>query len=236
MHSFRLRLWRLRFLVAALCGGLGVVLLVQVVRPAPPPTAHAVVLVTDVPAGTPLTRADVALVAREAHTVPHGAVTAPDDVEGYEAAVRLEEGQLLTGSLIGTDRPAALAPPDTVVVPVHLPDTADVLSAGDRVDLLSPPPPDSLLPAPRTASAATPTGAADDVADATSGGPPEQVSSGTVLARRALVLPRSERGSASGDGILGGVADPSSILLVAVTPQEAPALATASGLAAVLVP
>ncbi|SDS21508.1 hypothetical protein SAMN04489860_1055 [Paraoerskovia marina] len=119
---------------------------------------------------------------------------------------------MLTKALVGAGRPADLAPEDTVVVPVRLPDTAEMLHAGDRVDLLAPPEPDVL-------------GAGTD--------DPEDTE---VLARGALVLPRTTDLGASGSGLLSSTPETTTTLLVAVSPAEAPALATASRLAAVFVP
>ncbi len=169
----------------------------------------------DLAPGGVLTADDVELATRQASTVPPTALRGADGLDeavGRETAVLLTPGQVLTEALVGAGRPADLAPDDTVVVPVRLPDTAEMLHAGDRVDLLAPPEPDVL-------------GAGTD--------DPEDTE---VLARGALVLPRTTDVGASGSGLLSSTPETTTTLLVAVSPSEAPALATASRLAAVFVP
>ncbi|SDS21563.1 SAF domain-containing protein [Paraoerskovia marina] len=70
MHSLRLTLWRLRFVVAAICAGLGVLVLAHALRPPPVPTTEVVVAVRDLAPGGVLTADDVELATRQASTVP----------------------------------------------------------------------------------------------------------------------------------------------------------------------
>lgn len=137
----------------------------------------------------------------------------PDDVaeevEGRALAVGVPAGTPLVEGVLAPADLFAAAPPGTVAAPVRL---ADAELAG----LLS-------------------TGDRVDVLAARpEGGEAERV------ARRALVLSGPTQAAASGGGLLGGAApSPSGLVLLAVGPEEARALAghAASGvLSAVLVP
>lgn len=217
MHTLRLLLWRLRFVIAAVCAGVGTLIVVHAVRPAPPPALEVVVTLRDVMPGVPLTADDVGLMPRPSDSMPTSALTDVTAAVGHEAAVMLSADQVLTGPLVGAGSPTDLAPADTVVVPVRLDGTADILRAGDRIDLLAPPPSDEFTDVKTRDDGTTP------------------ATTALTLAHRALVLPRTTD-TETGGGILGGTAESSNVLLVAVAPGEAPALATAPHLAAVLVP
>lgn len=130
-------LWRGRAVVAALCLGVAAAATVQALRPAPPPTVPVVVLAADVPAGTPLTAADVAVAHLPPAAVPAGAPRAPADVVGSSPVVDLVARQVLAPALLGGGAPAG--PAGTVVAAVRLDDpaVAALLTPGAHVDLVA---------------------------------------------------------------------------------------------------
>jgi Flp pilus assembly protein CpaB len=206
-------LWRGRFVVVAVCCGMAAAAAVQVLRPAPPPMRDVVVPTHRLAPGSAVARSDVELRAVPADLAPAGALTDPADAVGRVPAVALPAGFPLAPELVAGGEVVALAPHGTVVVPVRLDDSAAaLLRPGDRVDLVS-------------------TAAGADGDDG-------------YLARRALVLPSASRArdaDAGATGLLGAARDdpPAVVTLVAVAPEEAPALSAASGtgtVGAVLVP
>lgn len=207
-------LWRSRFVVAAACCGLAATAAVHALRPPAPPTADVVVPVRTLAAGRPVAEDDVALRALPAEAVPDDALADPGDAVGRTPAVALPAGLPLTGALVAGGEVVARAPDGTVVVPVVLDSTAAaLLRPGDRVDLVT------------TAQAAA--------------GSPDAA----YLARGALVLPSAGRqpDEPSTGGLLGGGAGgtTTAATLLAVDPDEAPAVSAASGsgtVGAVLVP
>jgi Flp pilus assembly protein CpaB len=207
-------LWRSRFVLAAACCGLAATAAVHALRPPAPPTTDVVVPVRTLAAGRPVAPDDVALRALPARAVPDDALGDPDDAVGRTPAVALPAGLPLTDGLVAGGEVAARAPDGTVVVPVLLDATAAaLLRPGDRVDLVTTAQPD--------------------------GGSPDAA----YLARGALVLPSAGRqpDEPAGGGLLGGPAggDAAAATLLAVGPDEAPAVSAASGsgtVGAVLVP
>jgi Flp pilus assembly protein CpaB len=207
-------LWRSRFVLAAACCGLAATAAVHALRPPAPPTTDVVVPVRTLAAGRPVVADDVALRALPAEAVPDDALGDPGDAVGRTPAVALPAGLPLTRELVAGGEVVARAPHGTVVVPVVLDATAAaLLRPGDRVDLVTTAQPD--------------TGSPD----------------AAYLARGALVLPSAGRqpDEPTGGGLLAGGAGaaPSAATLLAVGPDEAPAVSAASGsgtLGAVLVP
>jgi Flp pilus assembly protein CpaB len=208
---WRLLAWRGRFVVAAACIGVATSAALHVVDPPPARTVPVVVTAHAVEAGAALGRADVRVAHLPAGLAPSGAATAVSGVDGASTAVPLGAGTpLVPGVLAPRD---VRGPAGTVVASVRFADqaAARLLVAGMRVDVL----------------AATVEGA-----------------TGRTVARRALVLPTPASAVASSDdgGLLGGPtsddADAPPVLL-AVTPDEATAIAGASAsalLSAVVVP
>ncbi|MEU2202432.1 Flp pilus assembly protein CpaB [Isoptericola sp. NPDC019482] len=210
-------LWRVRFVLAAVCCGLAAVAVVQAVRPAPPPSVAVVVPAHPLAAGEPVAADDLTTVAVAAALVPDGAVTDPDDLVGRSPVTTLPAGLPLHPALLPGGGVVAQAPKGTVVVPVRLEDTAaGWLRPGDRVDLVV------------TGDAARP--AAGDGAEGSSDSDRED---DAYLARRALVLPRPDSAEpAGGGGLLAGATGTSQgadVTLVAVSEDEAPGLSAASG-------
>ncbi len=138
-RALRLRgtLWRVRFLVAAVCLGAAAGVVVQALRPAPAPTVAVVVLARDVAAGTTLTAADVALARLPPDVVPAGAFTDPGPTVGRATAVDLPAHQVLGATLLV--EPGLGAPVGAVVAAVRLDDpaVAGLLVPGLHVDLVA---------------------------------------------------------------------------------------------------
>ncbi|GEL95016.1 hypothetical protein CCO02nite_16740 [Cellulomonas composti] len=208
---WRAALWRGRFLVAAAALALATALGLQSLRAPAPATVSLLVAAHDLAAGTTLADSDV----RVAHVPASAAVDAafrdPAEVLGAGTAVPVPAGLPLVPGLLATAEVGG--PAGTVVAAVRLSDpaVAALLAPGTRVDVL----------------AAT----------------PETGESGVVVARRALVLPVPGTGDDGAGGGLGlGGADrqqDASPVLLAVQPDEAPALAGAAAsalLSVVVVP
>lgn len=208
--------WRTRRPVAALCAGLAVLVAVDRVRPADPPTVEVTVAARHLAADHVLTRDDVVRRDVPADLVPGrpavaGARADPAaDVLGRRLAVDVPAGLPLVPELLVDDD--AGPPPGTVVVPVRFADAgvAALLRAGMRVDVIA--------------------------AGQQDGAEPER------LARDALVLAGAGGGSpgadeedvGGGSGLLGGAAgtggsDADVPVLLAVTPEESVTLGGAAG-------
>jgi pilus assembly protein CpaB len=201
--------WRYRFVFVALCCGLAATAVVQALRPPPPPTTDVVVTTHLLAAGEEVQPDDVAVEAVPAALAPDGALRDPDEAVGRVPALTLPAGLPLHAELVSGGAAISQAPEGTVVVPVRLDDAAaGWLRPGDRVDLLA----------------------------AGGAGSSLEASGPAFLARRALVLPGMPVAGAAADGgaggLLGGTGGASRdgpVTLVAVTPDEAPALSAASG-------
>jgi Flp pilus assembly protein CpaB len=187
------------------------------------------VVAHDVAAGTELDAHDVR-VARVARALaPETAYRAPDDAAGRVASVALAAGTVVTPGLVAAGEVASRAPKGRVVVALSLGDdpAAALLGPGDHVDLLA-----------STTDAAT----ADPATDAPSGTDTEGTNGGddpakdrqqasrptsSYLARRALVLPVARAEQGSGGGLLGSndTAPTTPTVVVAVTAEEAEAIA-----------
>ncbi|WP_159797012.1 RcpC/CpaB family pilus assembly protein [Puerhibacterium puerhi] len=207
-------LWRSRFVLAAACCGLAVTAAVHALRPPAPPTVDVVVPVRTLAPGQAVSDDDVAVRALPVEAVPEDALDDLGAAVGRTPAVALPAGLPLTRELVAGGEVVAQAPAGAVVVPVVLDGTAaDLLRPGDRVDLVT-----TAAPDPDSPDAA-------------------------YLARGALVLPSAgrQRDEPSGGGLLGGgaAAGTTDATLLAVSPEEAPAVSAASGsgtVGAVLVP
>lgn len=167
-RRLRILAWRLRHVVAATCLALAATAVVGELRPAPAPGVDVLVAARDLPVGTTLGAADVAVAGVPARLAVAGS-EASDEARaalvGATTAVAVPAGlPLVPQVLAGTD---LAGPPGTVVAAVHLGDdsVAALLAPGDRVDLL---------------------------AASLDGGP------GVVVARRALVLPTGAPAAAPG--------------------------------------
>jgi Flp pilus assembly protein CpaB len=197
----RSRARRLRLPFAALLFGCACAAVVGELRPAPALTSSVVVASRPLPAGHVVAGSDVRLASIPRDVVPSGAPHAADAIIGSALAVAVPEGLPLVDSLLARD--LVEGPPGTVVAAVRLADAAvaTLLAPGTHIDVLA----------------------------ATEDGTP-----GRSLARGALVLappgladrePTGTGGLASSALVGGTAAEVSSPVLLAVTPDEAAALA-----------
>ncbi|PZR54199.1 flagellar biosynthesis protein FlgA [Xylanimonas oleitrophica] len=219
-RALRRLLWRSRFAVVALCCGIAATSTVEALRPEPLPVRDVVVPTHRLAPGAQVAHGDIEVRQLPATLVPADVLSDPADAVGRVPAVPIEAGMPLSAALVAGGDVVAQAPAGTVVVPVRLDAAATaLLRPGDRVDLV--------------------TTAAHVV------GPDDDASGHAYLARRALVLPGATRtapDAGGSGGLLAGPAassGPAPVTLVAVAPDDAPALSAASGsgtVAAVLVP
>ncbi|MCA5892954.1 Flp pilus assembly protein CpaB [Isoptericola sp. NEAU-Y5] len=206
-RRWRTLAWRSRHVAAAVCCGLAAAVVVQALRPAPPTTVDVVVPAHRLAAGESLRPDDLTTRTVPAALVPADVLTDADDAVGRAPAVALPAGLPLHPDLLPGGGAVAQAPDGTVVVPVRLDQaSAGWLRPGDRVDLL-----------------ALGDGSAEDT-----GG------DDAYLARRALVLPGPGTDDHDAQGVGGLLGAGSSagaveVTLVAVSPDDAPRLSTASG-------
>lgn len=136
-RRLRVLAWRARRPLAALCAGLAVLLAVERLRPPDPPAVEVTVAARDLPAGTVLAHADVAVVAVPVALVPAGVATDAADVLGHRTAVGVPAGLPLASALLAEE--AAAPPEGSVVVPVRFADAgvAALLRPGMRVDVVA---------------------------------------------------------------------------------------------------
>lgn len=141
IRRLRVLCWRWRHLVAASALGLAAAVAVGATTPAPPPSERAVVLSSARPAGAVLRNGDLVVRTVPTDLLPDGALLEPEQLVGERLAVALPAGYPLADGVLVGPRLARGAPPGTVVVPVRLADrdVAELLGAGDRVDLLRAP-------------------------------------------------------------------------------------------------
>ncbi|MGY2064544.1 Flp pilus assembly protein CpaB [Blastococcus sp. SYSU DS0619] len=120
--------------------------LVLALRPAAAPAADpapagvpVVVAATDLPAGTALTPASLALVRLPPGTVPDGVVGTPELLVHRVLAGHVRRGEPLSDARLVGAGLSALLPPGQVAAPVRLADltVAALVRAGDRVDVLA---------------------------------------------------------------------------------------------------
>lgn len=200
LHA-RVVLWRVRLPFAALLLGCACSVVVGELRPAPALTTSVVVASGPLDAGHVVAASDVHLASIPRDLVPSGAPQSADEVVGSALAVAVPQGLPIVEALLA--RGLVDAPPGTVVAAVRLADpaVAALLAPGTRVDVLA----------------------------ATEDGTP-----GRSLARGALVLapPEPAHHEVAGTGGLaspalagGTAAGGTSPVLLAVTPDEAAALA-----------
>ena len=140
LHDMRRAVRRRRRLLAAALLAVAVVAGLRSVAPPPAPTVPLLVAATDLPAGTVLTRADLAVVDAPASGPgpPDGALTAVPPALGRTLAAPLRRGEAVTD--VRLVAPSLLdGYPGLVAVPVRVPDAGSValLAVGDRVDLVA---------------------------------------------------------------------------------------------------
>lgn len=121
--------------VAAACVGLAVTAGLNAVTAPPPPTVPVLVAARDVSAGTVLAAEDLTEIRLPPAAVPAGLVDRP---AGRLLASPLRKGETVTDArLVG--RSLLSGYPELTALPVRLPDPAvlQLLSVGDRIDLLA---------------------------------------------------------------------------------------------------
>lgn len=110
---------------------------------APPvPVTDVVVAARDLAAGTVLTPADLRTVSMPVAISPAGVTGRPAGLVGRLAAGPVRRGEVLTDArVVGPGLTAGLIAGEAAVVPVRLadPETAALVRAGDRVDVLGTP-------------------------------------------------------------------------------------------------
>ncbi|MGK8487277.1 SAF domain-containing protein [Nocardia asiatica] len=127
-----------RRLLAAALAALAVFLFLR----GDPDTARTPVVVAgrDLPPGRLLEAGDLRSVPREAGTLPEGAVTDPAALVGATLTGAVRQGEMFTDLRVVGPRLAAAATGarEARIVPIRLADTAvaDILRAGDRVDVI----------------------------------------------------------------------------------------------------
>ncbi|WP_308705998.1 SAF domain-containing protein [Nocardia cyriacigeorgica] len=103
--------------------------------------ARVVVAACDLAPGHLLTSSDLRVADREAGTLPGGAARDPGALVGATLTGAMRTGEILTDLRVIGPRLAAVAggAPDARIVPLRLADTAvaDILRAGDRVDVIA---------------------------------------------------------------------------------------------------
>jgi pilus assembly protein CpaB len=213
----RLLLWRARVPLVAVLVGCACAVVVSALRPAPPARSPVLLLDRTATAGERLSPDDVRVARVPLDLVPEGSLRDVADLPDSTLAVPVLPGLPVVAGLF--TQASAHGPPGTVVAPVRFadPGVAAMLTPGTVVDVLA-------------------SGDGFGGTDAT----------GRVVARGALVLAGpggaadpapSAAGSGLGGGLLGGGAAEaeSALVLLAVTAEEAVALAGASVLSAVFV-
>lgn len=133
---------RRRWLLAGGLMAAAVATALPALAPAPAATTTVLTAVRDLPAGTPLTAADVVAVGLAPRSVPDGALPAAAPVAGRLLAGAVRRGEPITDvRLVGPGLLASLgtAAQQLVAVPVRLADpaSATLLRPGDRVDVLA---------------------------------------------------------------------------------------------------
>lgn len=198
-RSFRPLLWRYRWFVVALCLALATWVVVGELRPPPAPTVPVLVTARDVPAGTVLTAADLRL--EPATHAPDG-IVGSDIAVGSRLTVGLPAGVPVVDTMLLGPGLADAAPPGWVVVPVPLADPvlADLVRVGDRIDLY--------------------------LAAADTGG---RLTEAELVTTGALVLARASPDDPGASWLAGSDSSDAGVVVVAIRPDDASALAGASG-------
>ncbi|MDR2565829.1 MAG: SAF domain-containing protein [Bifidobacteriaceae bacterium] len=219
-RSVRAFAWRARWAIWALFAALLVRIALPGIVSAATGGELAVVLARNIAAGSELTAADVRLARIPAGVLPANALDEIDQAVGGRVVIDLPSGMVLVEGLLGEASAVEGIPAGLVAVALRLndPGLADVLAAGDRIDVMA-------------------------SAGASASG---SIAPAQRLATAALVLDvPGRRATESGDtgGLLPGPSgtgsDQSGLLLVGVIPEEAALISGASSWAvitAVLVP
>jgi Flp pilus assembly protein CpaB len=120
--------------LALLCAAAAVLTGLHAVQPPPAPATAVLTAARDLPAGTVVSRADLETRRFATGTVPDGVLGA--ESVGRTLAAGVRRGEPITDArLVGP----ALSSGEALAVPVRLPDAGmvDLLSVGDRIDLVA---------------------------------------------------------------------------------------------------
>jgi Flp pilus assembly protein CpaB len=146
MPRFRRPVSALHLLRQVVAVGLLALALVLALRPesapagnARAPTVPVVVAAGDLPAGTPLTEADLAVARLPPDLRPDGSVTEVEPILGRVLAAPVRNGEAITDVRLVGSGVTALLPSGHVAAPVRLADlaVAALVRSGDRIDVLA---------------------------------------------------------------------------------------------------
>jgi Flp pilus assembly protein CpaB len=217
-RSLRAFAWRARWAIFALFAAVLVRIALPGITSALAGGDLAVVLARDVKAGAELAPADLRLEPVPTDLSPDGALTSLDAALDDSPRLDLPAGSVLTESLLAGANPLDGVATGRVAVAVRLsdPGSAEMISAGDRIDVMA-------------------------SAGASGSG---SIAPAECLAHSALVLRApvsSDQGNAKGSelGAALGASDQAGLLLVEVTPAEAALIGGATAwavISAVMVP
>ncbi|WP_333486340.1 Flp pilus assembly protein CpaB [Streptomonospora mangrovi] len=178
-------------------------------RPPPAPTAEVWVAARPLTALEPISAGDLAVRTLPVHAVPEGALSPARSAVGRSLSGPVGRGEVITRARLA-DPPARGHGPGMVAAPLRVPDpgVVDLLRPGSRVDVL----------------AAAPDPAAAGFDGARFGGPAAAPAVTVVEDRPVIAVPgpRPDSGAGSGGGAGG---PPGALVLLAVPPHEARALA-----------
>ena len=179
----------------------------EAIAPEPAPSTEILVAASNLAPGTRLEAGHLTTIAWPTTLVPPGAIGTLTDAVGRTLSGAIGEGEALTAlRLVGPALAATLVEGGRVAAPVRLADAdaTSLLQPGDRIDLVA-------------ASA----GSADPVSGATGAAAARVVAAAATV----VAVPHSTDGNSliGSAGTSGGA-----LLVVAVTPSEALALAQAS--------
>ncbi|GGO94492.1 SAF domain-containing protein [Actinomyces gaoshouyii] len=180
-----LLLWRARHLVVAACVGAAVLLAFSVLRPSPQADGSALVVARAIGAGERIEADDV-----ERRSIPGAALPtrgkADESIIGSRAAIRLEEGTVLTESMTSSARARGIGDGERIVqVPIEV--GGSLAEPGAIVDIIGE------SPAATTSAPAIPAAPRDQAGDSA----PSQTSTGErtrVLCPGARVIGTTAEG------------------------------------------
>ncbi len=149
MKSVHMRPVRLRRPLAALFAATAAGSALAALRPGPPPSVRVLAAARDLPAGTALSPSDLRDLALPPAAVPSGAIRSGGN--GRVLAGPMRRGEPLTDVRVIGDGLLRAYGSDTVATPIRVADadTVRLLHTGDRIDVLSVPPPDGAFAASR---------------------------------------------------------------------------------------
>lgn len=194
--------WHRRLLAAGLAAA-SVALAISALSPPPPAAVEVVTAGRDLPPGVVLTAADLATARLPPAVVPAGTLRPGAPLAGRVLATAIRRGEPLTDvRLVGRPLLAALAGDGLVAAPVRIADAASVtlLRPGDLLDVLT---------------AGSPGGLTADGSPA----PPAAAAATVATGVTVLTVPSVGPDGVGGDGAL---------VLLAVRPETATALARAA--------